>query len=340
VNPLPQVLPPVNQSVLRGLPFPLFVFNLSIPGFRVQESLDRRPTLPLVHEGDEKQTLINLVLGYPVLILDNPPTWSQAEYADYMAPTFIIVQMGFGDVVEAVVQDDPTRITDPADFERDYRTLMSRLQDTYASVLVMNVPNPLDTAFVVTIAEAAAIYGTTPEDLTSLFKLSPADLITLGGMVEIGNHYAGRSDAELSDRSVLDASLTGAVTAAVDSYNSTIRAVAAESGAVEYDFHGFIETLRGGLGVGSLNLDGSFGGGFYTQDGMYPTATGHAVLANELLTLINSRFNTSYAPVDVEEVSERDPLLKGNSGASDLLLPQPDSSGRGSKWISGRRIVR
>lgn len=69
----------------------LFVFNLSVPNFRLDDSLSRRPVPPLV-QSDPQQTLINLILGFPSMILTKDvPLWTQLDYARAMMPTFALV---------------------------------------------------------------------------------------------------------------------------------------------------------------------------------------------------------------------------------------------------------
>ena len=155
-NPQPDLLPDINQSVLRGLPFPLFTFNLSVPFLRVSESVNRRPAPPFVHEGNLKQTMINLILGYPVLILDTPALWTQVEYAEFMAPTLVIVQLGFGDVLQGAISGDPGQISSSSGFASDYQTIVDRVKGTHATVILMNVPDPVDTAYFTDLESACS----------------------------------------------------------------------------------------------------------------------------------------------------------------------------------------
>src|SRR5207249_10422151 len=97
---LPVRVPTTLQTTVRT-PFPpyLFVFNLSVPGFRVADSINRRPSPPLVQDRDAVQTSTNLILGFPALILGKgKPLWTQLEYARQMNPTIALVELGYYDV--------------------------------------------------------------------------------------------------------------------------------------------------------------------------------------------------------------------------------------------------
>lgn len=306
-DPLPAILPAFNQSSLRDLPFPLFVFNLSIPFLRVSESLSIGPQYPLVHEQDVKQSLVNLILGYPIMILDDPPLWAQVEYAERMAPTFLIVQLGFGDVAEAALSGDASRITSAADFSRDYSLLIQRLRGTHAQILLLNVPDPADTAYFSSVQKVAEAYETTPEFLEARFGLQPSDLITLGGLVEIADSLRGRTTGPLSPEAVLEAEIVAAISAAVASYNSAVNTSAGGDLPV-YDLAGFIREVRDqGVEAGSLHLGGGYLEGFYSSDGMFPTSGGQAVLANRLLEFVNRSWGSNYPPVDAGSIAVKAP---------------------------------
>src|SRR5215475_1400902 len=94
---MPVHLPGTLQGSVRK-PFPpyLFVFNLSIPGYRLADSLTRRPSAPLLQQRDSLQTSTNMILGYPALVSGKAkPLWTQAEYAVQMNPTLVIVELGY-----------------------------------------------------------------------------------------------------------------------------------------------------------------------------------------------------------------------------------------------------
>ncbi|MBI3941339.1 MAG: hypothetical protein HY315_10945 [Acidobacteria bacterium] len=305
-DPVPGVLPKSNQSVLRALPFPLFAFNLSIPFVRVSESLQTRPSTPLVVEGDARRTLANLILGYPASIFEKAPLWTQVEYAEMMAPTFAIVEMGSGDVLDAALSGNRTRITPVDSFTRDYTALVTRMRNTNGTILLMSVPDPTDFPYFSGVQNAAQLYGADATTLASRFALNPLDLVTLGGLVEIGDRLRGRRSGPLSDHVVLRAATAAAIRESVQGYNSAIASVASSNGLRVFDLNGFIKEVRDrGVQAGSSRVGGGFQQGFYSKDALFPTPTAHAVLANRLLEFINSAYRTSFPLVDVDAVARR-----------------------------------
>ena len=53
----------------------------------------------------------------------------------------------------------------------------------------------------------------------------------------------------------------------------------------------------------------AFLGGLFSLDGIHPTNTGYAILANEYIQTINRALDAEISPVSVEQVSKADPLL-------------------------------
>jgi hypothetical protein len=325
-NPLANLIAPVSQSVLRTLPFPLFTFDVSIPFIKVNEAINLRPSVPYTREGNLKQTMVNLILGYPELVVDNPPSWSQIEYTEMMAPTFAILELGFGDVIEGALTGDTSRITTASAFAGDYGTIAARVANTFANVIVMNVPDPTGAAYFSTIDEAAKLYKTDAATLMSTFGLKSGDLVTLGGLVEIGQQLSGRRTVtNLSSNSVLKASVVAAVQTAVQSYNSTIASVAQKNGFLTYDLYAFYqEAASTGIPAGSHTLGGGYLEGFYSRDGIFPTQTAHAALANRLLALINRTYHRNFNLVNVDAVANRDDLVpKGDNTAGPRRIGIP-----------------
>jgi hypothetical protein len=318
---LPPRLPGILQGSVRT-PFPpyLFVFNLSVPGFRLADSLNRRPDPPLIQR-DSQQTVVNFILGYPALIAGAElPLWTQAEYAVKLRPTFVIVALGYYDVLEAAVNDDPGRLPEVAAFRNDFNQLLSRLRASSPEVLVLTIPDPFDTAFFTTLSSATELVGAEPETLIQRYKMLPDDLVTPQGLMLLGNLTLG--DVVIDNPlfpglgaffpgTVVGDATRAAVSARVEALNAEIRSAAGSSGALVYDLHALFRRVRTeGLWVGSRLLTADFLGGIYSLNGYYPGATGHALIANELLILLNQAYGTSYPLLDLNAVAPEDPAVR------------------------------
>lgn len=339
---LPVNVPSYLQGSVRVFPEPadpnaaaaptLFVFNLSVPNFRLADSLNRRPVSPLIHNDDSQQTAINMILGFPALILDRDvPLWTQLEYARAMHPTFALVELGYFDVLAAAVAADPTQITDPSEFRASYQTLLQGLRQTLAEVLVTTIPDPMDTAYFSTPADVARLMQVPESFLEESYGLAPTDLISRNTLTIIGNQLIRRQIEPLPEGSVYPASLGEEISSRVQALNDQISEVAGEQGAIVYDLHGFFHRLRTTpIQVGSTTISGQYFGGFYSLDGYYPGATGHAVIANEILGLLNQTYGENFPLVDLgpivadDEVTQFRPAQEPEESSYELLrMPQP-----------------
>ncbi len=326
---LPPRLPGTLQGSVRAdFPPDLFVFNLSVPGLRLADSLTRRPVPPLIQERDSQQTVINLILGYPTLIagalLTTPttlPLWSQAEYAVALNPTFVIVELGYYDVLEPAVLDNPSLLPDVTTFGNNLTTLLAKLKASNPQILVMTIPDPFDTAFFTTVANVTKYTGTPADALGRIFRLKPDDLLTPNGMMLVGGLIVEDSVGPLLSPlfpglasffpgTVVSSATQAAVHTRVLALNSAIVNAAKTAGANVYDLQALFSRVRTqGIQAGNKKLTADMLGGFYSLDGYYPGVTGHTLIANELLTFLNSTYKTSYPLLDLATAATSDPVV-------------------------------
>ncbi len=167
---------------------PLFVMNLSVPGFTLADSVTVRP-VPPVAQHNVKQTVVNLLLGFPQLFLDNVPLWHQFEYAKALNPTMALVELGFYEALDAAVNSDTTRMPDPTAFGTTYSSVLAGLRALQTQVIATTIPNPLDTAYFNSVTDAAALTFVSPSTLTNIYPITPQDYVTRNGLLEIGVQF-------------------------------------------------------------------------------------------------------------------------------------------------------
>ena len=295
----------------------LFVFNLAVPGMTVTDSIQRRPSLPLIQK-DGQQTTLNLILGFPALILSKQvPLWTQLEYGEAMFPTLALVELGYYEALEAAVYQDPTRLPDPASFGTAYGAIVQGLRSLQAQVVVCTIPDPMDTAFFTSPEAAAHLLRVPVSTLISAYNLKTDDLLTRNALYAIGNQAIRKQPQPLAAGSVMSASLASQISGRLNALNAQINAIAGRSGAVVYDLHALFHRVRvAGIAAGGRILTADYLGGFYTLDGIYPGTTGHALLANEVLALLNSTYGGSFPVVDVNTVMSHDPVVQYRAAGS------------------------
>jgi len=287
----------------------LFIMNLSVPGFTLADSISMRPVPPIAQR-NMKQTVVNLILGFPQLFFDNVPLWSQLEYAKAMNPSLVLVELGYYEALDAAVTGDATRLPDPNTFRANYTTLLSGLRANRADVIVTTIPNPLDTAYFATPSQAAGLVATSPFILTAGYHLSPGDYLTRNGMEAIAAQFWNLSISPLPTGSVLKAAVATDITSRVNALNTEIVNAAKANGAVVYDLNAFLHKVRlSGAKVGNATVTADYLGGFYSLDAVYPGATGHALIANDILTFVNQTYKRSFPLVNLSAIAAVDPAL-------------------------------
>lgn len=286
---------------------PLFVTNLSVPGLTLSESIAMRPVAPIAQR-NAKQTVFNLILGFPQLLLDNVPLWTQLQYAENMLPTMALIELGYYEALDAAVNGDPSRMPDPKTFAANYSSVLAGLRRQQAEVIATTIPNPIDTAYFNSLTDAAAITPTAPFVISQLFSIQPQDYVTRNGILAIGGQFLEGALSPLPPGSVLPAAVAADLTARVNALNAQIAAAANSNGAVLYDLNAFLHKIKvSGATVGGSRVGATFPGGFYSLDAVYPSATGHALIANDILAFLNQTYHRSFPMIDVSTVTANDP---------------------------------
>ena len=285
---------------------PLFVMNLSVPGFTLADATTVKPELPVARR-NMKQTVVNMLLGFPQLFLEGAPLWTQFEYAKALNPTLVLVELGFYEALDAAVSGQPSRIPDPATFGQRYSAILAGLRAQNAEVIATTIPNPIDTAYFSSPLFAAQINVSPPFVILGGYQLTLEDYVTRNGLMAIANQFLSRAIGPLPAGSTMRASVAADITARVNALNAAIRSAATSNGAVVYDLNAFFRRIRTtGARVGNTNLTADYLGGFYSLDAVYPGPTGHALLANDVLAFINTTYGRSFPLVNPATIAAND----------------------------------
>ncbi|HXH85001.1 MAG TPA: SGNH/GDSL hydrolase family protein [Candidatus Tectomicrobia bacterium] len=304
-TPLPIVVPAPGTSTGRIDPL-VQAMNLAVPGATVGAALRDRPDFPI-------DDLSDIVLGLPGLL--SGVSRSQVEWAEALAPTTVIAWIGSMDALGALLVGDASAITPVADFERDYAELVDRLAATGATLVVANIPDVTAIPYLVPAAAVAGAIGLPLDAAAAVLGIGPDDFVTLDAFPAIQDILFGVTPRPLDPRYVLDPGDIQAIRSATAAFNAIIAANADRVGAAVVDVHGLFERLRvEGLVVNGQRLHVGYLGGLFSLDGIHPTNTGYAVLANEFIHALDTAFAATVPPLAVVEVADVDPLVLPDVG--------------------------
>jgi hypothetical protein len=308
---LPVRLPVDHQTtVLRQFPPSNPNANLSIPGLKLSDALDRRPIAPVVRKDSALQTAINLVLGIDGFLGGtDAPLPTQLEYALQRKPTLAVIELGFVEALEAAVAGSPTMVPETGAFRVSYSRLVRALRAVKCEVVATTVPDPVDTAHFSPLDAAARVLKVPAPMVGAVYGLQADDRVSVDGLTEMGYQLICKAPKPLPEGSILRGATAAQISRRVDALNSEIAAVARESGALVYDLHALFQTVRkSGVKAGARTLTADFLGGFYSLDGYYPGKAGQALIANGILELLNGTYGTAFEPVDVAKIVQADPV--------------------------------
>ena len=303
-GPPPIIVPALGVSTGRNDPF-LPVTNLAVPGANLRDALSTRPNLPI-------DSLTDLVLGVPWLYFG--VSKSQVEFAELYRPQTLIVWIGNNDALGAALSGDASRLTPLAQFQADYSQLLNRLAANRARLIVANIPDVTATPYLISAEDLAAQIGLPLAVIGPILGIRAGEYVTPSALPLIPGILANPSTGPLPPNVILDTAEVAQVRAAVNAYNAVIAAKVAEKSGVLVDINALINGVRTNgypLGDGRI-LRTRFLGGLFSLDGVHPTNTGYAIIANEFIHRINQRYGANIPFVNVLAVANADPLVPGN----------------------------
>jgi hypothetical protein len=74
--------------------------------------------------------------------------------------------------------------------------------------------------------------------------------------------------------------------------------------------------------VPGRSLNNGHLGGLFTLDGIHPTNTAYAILANQFIATMNTNLHTSIPQVDVNQIAKQDPLVFNNGQEKKIPFQQ------------------
>lgn len=281
--------------------------DLAVPGAYLQDALTTVPSFPI-------DDLTDLVLGLPGLL--EGVSLSQVEWAAALQPTTIFVWIGNNDVLGAAAAADPSLATPVPVFQTEFQTLMQSLSATGATIVVGNIPDVTVVPYFTPTEVIEAETGLPISVLKPILGIGPDDFVTPEGVALIPGILANPSTGPIPPGFVLTAAQAVQIRGIVNAYNGVIQEQASAVGAVVVNIHRLTQQLRAqGVQANGETLTNAFLGGIFSLDGIHPTNTGYAVIANAFIAKLNSPLGAAIPPISIDLVASTDPLVPPNFGA-------------------------
>jgi lysophospholipase L1-like esterase len=341
----PLVIAPVPGPATSGRDnFATQPTDLAVPGALVNDVMN---TVPLANPTTPQEQINQLVLGFPGLGYGQ--AYSQATFAVKAQPTTIFLWIGNNDALIADETGMPGSMTSVANFTTQYQALITQLTTlTPANLVIANIPDvtkvPYLTPAAEVLAEASASSGLPTAVLSEILGIVPGDLVNQTGLGEVQAILLQQQAGPISDSGVLSAAEVVTVQAQVTAFNQVIAAQAQAAHATLVDINALFNQLYAtGLTINGYTGTAAFLGGFFALDGIHPTNTGYAQIANTFIDAMNAQIKTKIPDVALGPVAAADPYWPPNImpvGAAASARPRiiPASAGKAiDAFMLGKR---
>ena len=308
----PATNPFISDSV-KLWPYPYN--NLAVPGIYVDDVLHGVSKL----RSRSKSGLLDVILRNP---LPDPYGFMSAfEQLKVFHPSLVLCWIGTYDILSYAMYSAINPVTTPPtskeDFAKYFAELMDSLKSTGAAVVVGNIPDILDMPYFNTLSRFVidTVTNTPAKDANGnpipLVGTNDGDMILLPAKAFIKRGYGlpssfPNSNGEaLPDDVILDPSEQQTVKDLVDGFNAVIDSVCLFRQIPVVDMHGFFKEINDGYSIAGLTVNAKFiTGGFYSLDGIHPGDLGHALIANQWLSVINNTYRMSIPLVNVIDAAD------------------------------------
>ena len=316
--------------------------NLAVPGHTLHQLINLAPTL---NPTTDEDIVTDLVLGAPF-----GNTLSQLGEAVALKPTTVFLWIGSEDALLADDAGSPSAMTPLASFTSDYTELITVLKTyTGAHLVVANIPDvtavPYMTPGSLILNEASQYTKLPTAVLSVLLGIQPTDLVNAQGLSDLEAEVAalakGGSLSPLPGSDVLTAAEIVTVENNIAAYNQVIAQLVGAAGGTLVDLHSYFASLSAGVTINGYTATTSFLGGLFGLDGIHPTNTGYALLANQYIAATNTAFGLSTPAVDVSQVAAKDPYFGPNiQPAASKATRIPTAAARqASQLIESSRLL-
>ena len=226
-------------------------------------------------------------------------------------------------------------------FRAAYAQALGALRATGATVVTATIPDVTLAPFANTIppyvvnpstGQPVLIGGQTVPLIGPTGPLPAGSKVTLGASSLLAKGVGipaalGGSGQPLPDEVVLDPAELAIIRDRVNAINASIREIAGAASVPVLDLNAFTtDLLTNGREYAGVTLSGAFlTGGLVGYDGIHPTETGYALVANEWVAFLNQQYGTQFQPVELA------PIIFGTAPVVTSLSGTGGAAGLGAR---------
>ncbi len=248
--------------------------------------------------------------GFHDIILRGLGTQLQLGIAAH--PKLITLWIGNNDVLGAVLHGrviEGVTITPVRDFRQNMTSIMGALVNyTNAKIVVINIPQVDLIPFTTYIKPYIEVQGQKVYLIGPKGTLTDNDRVLLTAQEYLSQGYGlpvqlGGNGKPLPDEVVLDAHERAVIEDRVARFNSIISSLASQLNIPVLDINQLLtRASTEGIIVGGVRLTSQYlTGGIFSLDGVHPSTLGYALVANEVIKVMNENFGWEVSLTNVSE---------------------------------------
>ncbi|WP_443944011.1 SGNH/GDSL hydrolase family protein [Pedobacter sp. AW1-32] len=246
-------------------------------------------------------------------------TTSYAAFIGGRSHTFFSLWLGNNDVLGyatngGVVTGATNNLTDKTAFAAAYSSLLTVLTASGQKGIVATIPDVTTIPYFHTVTTAALKAGAAAINpaLTNIYIQTASgsraatnqDLFRLdfSAATQFAQGIGLTPTNPIASSWVLDSEEVARVKDYVNSYNASIKSLAASKDLAVADTYTYMNRLSipGGLPIQGINLTSAFiSGGAFSLDGIHLTPRGNAVIANFFIDAINGKYGSAIPTIDI-----------------------------------------
>jgi len=262
--------------------------------------------------------------------------------AKSLKPTFITLWIGNNDVLGYAISGgtSPTSPTPDNIFQALYQRVIDSLLTTGAQIVVANIPDISSIPYFKVgppyylddSGNKVYYWGVTKNGVR---KLDDDDYLTMNGYSATKNGLGKSQNSPLTDDLILDKDEVQIAKNSTNAFNQIINSICNNTMLSDgkpisvVDVNQLLNQIdNGGIQIGGEHFTSEFIiGNTFSFDGIHPSNKGHAIIANEFIRVINSRYNANIPFVDVSKIKGIDDVSlvkKLSSSNSTQINFEPD----------------
>lgn len=239
-----------------------------------------------------------------------PAGKEEVSYTDFVKesnPSFFTTSIGEQDLLSYATSGGKIGMTETSSFALNIQKLLDALVVNKAKGVLTNIPNVLELPYFnfYSFQELAKNLSTTDIYITTgngIVRTATAnDKILMEAITNVGKPNAANQRKgftmvyPLSTEEVLDKDELSIISSRLSDYNGVLKFEAEKRGIIVADLNSLYAQVKSKTyTVNGVKFDNSLmTGGFFSLDGINPTPRGSAVIANEIIKLINENYKNS-----------------------------------------------